>query len=128
MPENLRAHIGYPEDLFRIQAKLYGTYHMQDPQVFYNKEDLWNIPRLQQDGRDREIEPYFTIMRLPGEKREEFVLLSGFNPARRDNMIAIMAARMAPPTYGGVVVYIFPKQKLAYGALQDAARMKQNVV
>ena len=128
MPENLRAHIRYPEDLFRIQAKLYGTYHMQDPQVFYNKEDLWNIPRLQQDGRDREIEPYFTIMRLPGEKREEFVLLSGFNPARRDNMIAIMAARMDTPNYGGLVVYIFPKQKLVYGPRQVDARINQDPV
>jgi len=101
---------------------------MQDPQVFYNKEDLWNIPRLQQDGRDREIEPYFTIMRLPGEKREEFVLLSGFNPARRDNMIAIMAARMDAPSYGGLVVYIFPKQKLVYGPRQVDARINQDPV
>jgi hypothetical protein len=128
MPENLRAHIRYPEDLFRIQAKLYGTYHMQDPQVFYNKEDLWSIPRLQQEGRDREIEPYFTIMRLPGEKREEFVLLTGFNPARRDNMIAIMAARMDAPNYGGLVVYGFPKQKLVYGPRQVDARINQDPV
>jgi uncharacterized protein len=128
MPPNLRAHIRYPEDLFRIQAKMYGTYHMQDPQVFYNKEDLWNIPRLQQEGRDREMEPYYTIMRLPGEKKEEFVLLSGFNPARRDNMIAIMAARMDLPNYGGLIVYMFPKQKLVYGPRQLDARITQDPV
>jgi len=128
MPADLRAHVRYPEDLFSIQAKMYGTYHMQDPQVFYNKEDLWTIPRLTQEGRDREIEPYFTIMRLPGEKREEFVLLSGFNPARRDNMIAIMAARADAPNYGGLIVYMFPKQKLVYGPRQIDARISQDPV
>jgi len=128
MPADLRAHVRYPEDLFSIQAKMYGTYHMQDPQVFYNKEDLWTIPRLTQEGRDRELEPYFTIMRLPGEKREEFVLLSGFNPSRRDNMIAIMAARADAPNYGGLIVYMFPKQKLVYGPRQIDARITQDPV
>ena len=128
MPTDLREHVRYPEDLFSIQAKMYGTYHMQDPQVFYNKEDLWTIPRLAQEGREVEIEPYFTIMRLPGEKREEFVLLSGFNPARRDNMIAIMAARADAPNYGGLIVYTFPKQKLVYGPRQIDARISQDPV
>jgi len=107
---------------------MYGTYHMQDPQVFYNKEDLWTIPRLTLEGRDREMEPYFTIMRLPGGKAEEFVLLSGFNPARRDNMIAIMAARSDAPNYGGLIVYTFPKQKLVYGPRQIDARVNQDPV
>jgi len=128
MPANLRAHVRYPEDLFTLQAKMYGTYHMQDPQVFYNKEDLWTIPRLTQEGRDREMEPYFTIMRLPGGKAEEFVLLSGFNPARRDNMIAILAARSDAPNYGGLIVYTFPKQKLVYGPRQIDARVNQDPV
>ena len=128
MSANLRAHVRYPEDLFTLQAKMYGTYHMQDPQVFYNKEDLWTIPRLTQEGRDREMEPYFTIMRLPGGKAEEFVLLSGFNPARRDNMIAILAARSDAPNYGGLIVYTFPKQKLVYGPRQIDARVNQDPV
>jgi uncharacterized membrane protein (UPF0182 family) len=128
MPADLRAHVRYPEDLFTLQAKMYGTYHMQDPQVFYNKEDLWTIPRLTQEGRDREMEPYFTIMRLPGGKAEEFVLLSGFNPARRDNMIAILAARSDAPNYGGLIVYTFPKQKLVYGPRQIDARVNQDPV
>ncbi|MBF8288487.1 MAG: conserved rane protein of unknown function, partial [Candidatus Rokubacteria bacterium] len=128
MPAELRPHVRYPEDLFSIQAKMYGTYHMQDPQVFYNKEDLWTIPRLTQEGRDREIEPYYTIMRLPGEKREEFVLLSGFNPARRDNMIAILAARADAPNYGSLIAYTFPKQKLVYGPRQIDARISQDPV
>ena len=69
---------------------------MQDPQVFYNKEDLWVVPRLAHEGRDASMEPYFTVMRLPGESREEFVLLSPFNPSGRDNMIALLAARIGP--------------------------------
>ncbi len=96
MPEALRRHIRYPEDLFAIQARKYATYHMLDPQVFYNKEDLWAVPRRTIEGRDRDMEPYFTIMRPPGEQKEEFILLTLFNPARRDNMIAWMASSTSP--------------------------------
>ena len=128
MPKDLQAHVRYPEDLFAVQARMYATYHMQDPQVFYNKEDLWVIPRLPQDGRDREMEPYFTIMRLPGEAKEEFVLLSGFNPSGRDNMIALMVARMDPPNYGGLIAYTFPKQKLVFGPRNIEARINQDPV
>jgi uncharacterized membrane protein (UPF0182 family) len=128
MPADLRPHVRYPEDLFRLQARMYGIYHMRDPQVFYNKEDLWTIPRVTYEGREHEMEPYFTIMRLPGEKVEEFVLLSGFNPARRDNMIAIMAARADASNYGGLIVYTFPKQKLVYGPRQIDARVNQDPV
>jgi hypothetical protein len=128
MPKDLQAHIRYPEDLFSVQARMYATYHMQDPQVFYNKEDLWVIPRLPQEGRDREMEPYFMIMRLPGERKEEFVLLSGFNPSGRDNMIALMVARMDPPQYGGLIAYQFPKQKLVFGPRNIQARINQDPV
>jgi uncharacterized membrane protein (UPF0182 family) len=128
MPEDLRGHLRYPEDFFAIQARKYATYHMQDPQVFYNREDLWAIPRRVIDGREREMEPYYTIMRLPGEKREEFILLTLFNPARRDNMIAWLAARSDPPSYGRLIVYNFPKQKLVYGPRQIDARIDQDPV
>jgi uncharacterized membrane protein (UPF0182 family) len=128
MPADLRRHIRYPEDLFAIQARMYATYHMEDPQVFYNKEDLWAIPRRSIDGRDREMEPYFTIMRLPGEQKEEFILLTLFNPARRDNMIAWLAARSDPGSYGRLIVYNFPKQKLVYGPRQIDARIDQDPV
>jgi uncharacterized membrane protein (UPF0182 family) len=128
MPEDLQKHIRYPEDFFAIQARKYATYHMLDPQVFYNKEDLWAVPRRAIEGRDREMEPYYTIMRLPGESREEFVLLTLFNPARRDNMIAWLAARSDPPNYGRLVVYNFPKQKLVYGPRQIDARIDQDPV
>src|SRR6185295_10070131 len=126
MPEDLRRHLRYPEDFFTIQARKYATYHMEDPQVFYNKEDLWAIPRRTIEGRDREMEPYFTIMRLPGQAREEFILLTLFNPSRRDNMIAWLAARSDPPNYGRLLVYNFPKQKLVYGPRQIDARIDQD--
>ena len=128
MPGDLQRHIRYPEDFFAIQARKYATYHMLDPQVFYNREDMWAIPRRMIDGRDREIEPYYTIMRLPEEAREEFILLTLFNPSRRDNMIAWLAARTDPPNYGRLIVYNFPKQKLVYGPRQIDARIDQDPV
>jgi hypothetical protein len=129
MPKDLQGHIRYPEDLFTVQMQMYATYHMEDPQVFYNKEDLWTVPRRAQEGRPAaEMEPYYTIMRLPGEPREEFVMLGGFNPARRDNMIAIMVGRSDAPHYGRLLVYAFPKQKLVFGPRQIDARIDQDAV
>jgi uncharacterized protein len=128
MPDDLRRHLRYPEDFFTIQARKLAVYHMEDPQVFYNKEDLWAVSRRAIDGRDRELEPYYTIMRLPGERKEEFMLLTLFNPSRRDNMIAWLAARSDPPNYGRLVVYLFPKQKLVYGPRQIDARIDQDPV
>ena len=128
LPADLRAHLRYPEDFFAIQARKYATYHMRDPQVFYNKEDLWTVPPRTIDGREREMEPYYTIMRLPGEKKEEFILLTLYNPSRRDNMIAWLAARSDPPNYGKLLVYDFPKQKLVFGPRQIDARIDQDPV
>jgi uncharacterized membrane protein (UPF0182 family) len=128
MPADLREHIRYPEGLFAIQAQKYATYHMRDPQVFYNREDLWALPQRTVGGRNEEMEPYYTIMRVPGERREEFILLTLFNPARRDNMIAWLAARSDPPHYGGLIVYLFPKQRLVYGPRQIDARIDQDPV
>jgi len=126
MPEDLRAHIRYPQDLFIIQARMYATYHMQDPQVFYNKEDLLSIPRKAVDGQEREMDPYYTIMRLPGEKKEEFILLLPFTPNKRDNMRAWLAARSDPPHYGKLIALDFPKAKLIYGPKQIDARIDQD--
>ncbi len=126
MPEDLRAHTRYPQDLFSIQARMYAQFHMLDPQVFYNKEDLWTVPVRKAEGRDTEMEPYYTIMRLPGEKREEFILLLPFTPVRRDNMIAWLAARSDPPHYGKLVLYEFPKGKLVFGPRQVEARIDQD--
>jgi uncharacterized membrane protein (UPF0182 family) len=126
MPADLRAHIRYPEGLFRIQAGMYAVYHMRDTQVFYNKEDLWSLPVRPVDGKERAMEPYYLILRLPGEPKEEFVLLIPFTPSKKDNLAAWLAARSDPPNYGKLVVYNFPKQKLIYGPRQMEARIDQD--
>ena len=126
MPEPLQKHIRYPGGMLGVQAHMYRAYHMQDPQVFYNKEDLWSIPGKPTRGGEQEMEPYYTIMRLPGEKKEEFIMLVPFTPSRKDNMAAWMAARCDPPNYGKLILYQFPKQKLIYGPRQIEARIDQD--
>ncbi len=126
MPPELQRHVRYPPGMLSIQARMYRAYHMQDPQVFYNKEDLWEIPRKPFQGSEQEMEPYYTIMRIPGEKKEEFILLLPFTPRNKDNMSAWMAARCDAPNYGKVLVYNFPKQKLVYGPRQIEARIDQD--
>ncbi|HEY7139203.1 MAG TPA: UPF0182 family protein [Methylomirabilota bacterium] len=128
MPADLRAHVRYPAGFFAVQARMYATYHMQDPRVFYNKEDLWSVPRTTEGGREHELEPYYTIMRIPGESREEFVLLMPFTPLRRDNMIAWLAARSDGAAYGRLVAFLFPKQRLIFGPRQIGARIDQDAV
>ncbi len=126
MPEALQKHIRYPQGMLSIQARMYRAYHMQDPQVFYNKEDLWAIPSRTVQGGEQEMEPYYTILKFPGEKKEEFIIMTPFTPSNRDNMSAWMAARCDAPNYGKVIVYIFPKQTLVYGPRQIEARIDQD--
>jgi uncharacterized membrane protein (UPF0182 family) len=126
MPAELRTHLRYPEGLFRIQAEMYRTYHMQDPLVFYNKEDIWAIPNESADGQPREMEPYFVILRLPGDPKEEFMLMLPFTPSKRQNMVAWMSAKSDAPDYGKRLVYRFPKDKLVYGPEQIHARLNQD--
>lgn len=128
MPEALRSHIRYPAGLLAIQARMYRAYHMQDAQVFYNKEDLWSIPGKQVAGGQQSMDPYYTIMKLPEAEKEEFILLSPFTPSMKDNMSAWMAARCDAPHYGKVIVYKFPKQKLVYGPRQIEARIDQDTM
>ncbi|MFQ5508999.1 MAG: UPF0182 family protein [Leptospirillia bacterium] len=122
MPDELKAHMRYPQDLFSVQAYMLQKYHMQDPQIFYNNEDLWEIPRKGEQAMD----PYYTVMRLPDGDSEEFILLLPYTPARRDNMTAWLAARSDGADYGKLVVYLFPKQKLIYGPRQIEARIDQD--
>jgi uncharacterized membrane protein (UPF0182 family) len=127
MPEDLRAHIRYPEDIFSIQARKYAKFHMTDPRVFYNQEDLWRVAQSAIRGAPAPMTPYYTIMKLAGVgKAEEFILMVPFTPARKDNMIAWMAARCDPPNYGKVLVFTFPKQKLIYGPQQIESRIDQD--
>src|SRR5208282_678790 len=126
MPDDLRAHIRYPEDLFMVQADIYGTYHMTDPQVFYNREDQWGFPRENYGGETATMQPYYVIMRLPGEAHEEYILMLPMVPSGRDNMIAWLAARCDGSDYGHLFEYAFSKDTLFYGPYQIQARINQN--
>jgi len=122
MPEDLRAHIRYPHQFLQIQAAMFSAYHMTDPKVFYNKENLWEIPSL----GENKMEPYYTIMKLPGEKKEEYILLLPFTPAKRDNLAAWLTARCDVPNYGKLLAYTFPRDRLIYGPKQIDARINQD--
>ena len=126
MPADLQKHIRYPEDLFLIQARLYQTYHMEQAEIFYNREDFWQFPRQPGGDGTSVMTPYYIIMRLPGEPQAEFFLMLPMVPSRRDNMIAWLAARCDAPDYGKLIVYEFPKDKLVYGPFQIEARINQN--
>ncbi len=132
MPPDLQKHIRYPEDLFTIQALQYRAYHMDVPEVFYNREDLWQFPRepVAPDGPNAggatRMAPYYIMMRLPGEAQTEFFLMLPMAPSQRENMIAWLAARCDLPEYGKLIVYEFPKEKLVYGPFQIEALINQN--
>ncbi|NET08023.1 MAG: UPF0182 family protein [Symploca sp. SIO2B6] len=125
-PPQLKEHFRYPLDLFAIQAQMYLSYHMSDPEVFYNQEDLWRFPRELYEGNEQLMEPYYMIMRLPQGKTEEFILILPFTPGNKDNMIAWMAAHSNGENYGKLLLYEFPKQQLVYGPRQIEARIDQN--
>jgi len=126
MPEELKAHIRYPEDLFSTQANIYTLYHMEDARVFYNKEDAWQIPDEIYGSERTKMEPYYTILQLPGEAKPEQVLMFPFTPSTIENMRAWMAARSDGENYGKLVVYLFPKDKTVYGPMQIEARINQD--
>jgi uncharacterized membrane protein (UPF0182 family) len=122
MPQDLRRHIRYPHRFLQVQAQLFASYHMTDPQVFYNKENLWELPLHEA----RPMEPYYTVMKLPGEKKEEYILLLPFTPAKRDNLAAWLTARCDEPNYGKLIAYSFPRDRLIFGPKQIDARINQD--
>ena len=125
MPADLKNHLRYPKDLFEIQVQTYAKYHMQDIQVFYNQEDLWEPPdEIYGDNRQM-MKPYYIIIKLPQEEKEEFLLMLPYTPAKKDNMIGWLAARSDLPHYGNLLVYKLSKDKLAYGPMQIEARIDQ---
>lgn len=126
MPVDLRHHMRYPLDFFNIQAHMYAIYHMEDPQVFYNKEDKWNLPRDTFNSEQKMMEPYYTIIKLPGENKPEFMLILPFTPQNKNNMIAWMAARSDGENYGKLLTFSFPKQELVYGPSNIEARINQD--
>ena len=126
MPEDLKAHVRYPVDMFSIQANIYKVFHMTDPWVFYNKEDSWVIPSEIVGGKEEVMEPYYLITRLPGEQKEEYILMLPYIPNGRLNMTAWMCARMDGDNYGKILVYRFPKQETVYGPMQIESRINQD--
>ncbi len=122
MPDDLRKHVRYPHQFLQLQAAMFAAYHMTDPKVFYNKENLWQVPAL----GEKPMEPYYTIMKLPGEKVEEYILLLPFTPSKRDNLAAWLTARCDGENYGKIRAYTFPRDRLIYGPKQIDARINQD--
>ena len=123
---DLKSHLRYPQDLFAIQANQYESFHMTDPQVFYNREDLWVAPKEKYDNAVNPMEPYYILMKLPGSDQLEYLILTPFTPQNRDNMIAWLAARCDFPDYGKMLFYELPKEKLIYGPNQISAMIDQS--
>ena len=131
MPADLRRHVRYPEALFQLQSEVYALYHMTNPEVFFNREDLWTVatePAVDSEGEQgiRPMQPNFVLMKLPGGTKEEFVEILPFTPANRNNLIGWIAGRCDGANYGTAVVYDFPKTKLIDGPQQIEARIDQN--
>ena len=125
---DLKKHLRYPENLFTVQADQYRTFHMTDPQVFYNREDLWTAPMEKYEGQAQPMQPYYILTKLPGSDQLEYLLMTPFTPQNRDNMISWMAARSDFPEYGKMLFYELPKEKLIYGPNQVEAMIDQNTI
>jgi uncharacterized membrane protein (UPF0182 family) len=127
MPASIQQHIRYPTDMFNIQVSVYRTYHMTDPQVFYNREDVWAIPEESTGpGSTATLQPYYVLMRLPGETKAEYLLILPFTPNNRPNMISWLAARNDAPNYGRLVLYQLPKDTVIFGPSQIGNRIQEN--
>ncbi|MDW7740040.1 MAG: UPF0182 family protein [Bacillota bacterium] len=126
MPQNLISNLRYPEDLFNVQSQLLTLYHITDPNVFYTREDLWAVPFEQSFGQEQFMEPYYTILQLPGYSEPEYVLIIPFTPDQRNNMIAWMVARCDQPNYGQVEIFLFPPERVILGPKQIENRIDQS--
>jgi len=126
IPEGLRDHLRYPVGLFQVQSEIYLEYHVTDPTVFYNREDVWEFPWEKYRGQEQPMEPYYVVLELPGEDSEEFVLINAFTPRGRRNMVAWMAARSDYEHYGDVKVYTFPPDRVISGPMQIENRIDQD--
>ena len=126
MPEGLREHVRYPNNMFKIQASVYEKYHMSQVKVFYQKEDLWDIAHQIYGTEEKQMDPSYYIFKLPGESSEEFINMVPFTPKSKQNMTALMMARNDGDNYGQLLVYKFPKSKTVYGPMQIEAQIDQN--
>lgn len=128
MPENLKSHIKYPQFIFDIQTNMYATFHAKDPNVFYNREDQWDIPIETYQGETQKMESLYFTLKLPGEEEAEFVLSIPYTPKEKQNMTAFMVARNDGENYGDIILYKFPKDKSVLGPEQMEARISNNDV
>jgi uncharacterized membrane protein (UPF0182 family) len=128
MPEDLRTRLRYPQDIFAVQTAMYATFHMTNPATLYNREDQWEIPPSSLAERATPMQPYYTMMRLPGEKSVEYIQMLPYTPRQKDNLAAWIAARSDGENYGQLVVFQLPKQTVVFGPRQVAARINQDQV
>jgi len=126
MNEDVRKHLRYPQDLFDVQVAKYNRYHMTNPKVFYNNEDLWTKPNETYQGNTQQMEPYYILTHLPDSDQLQFMLMTPVTPNNRDNMIGWIAAKSDPPNYGELITYELPKEKLIYGPAQIEAKIDQD--
>jgi len=126
MSADLKRHLRYPEHLFTTQIEKYDTYHMTDPQVFYNNEDLWTRPNEKYGGQPIKMQPYYLLSKLPGEDQLQYLLINPVTPQNRDNMISWIAAKSDFPQYGDITVFKLPKERLIYGPSQIEAKIDQD--
>jgi uncharacterized protein len=128
MPDYLQAHVRFPQDLFTVQTQMLLQYHMEDPVVFYNKEDQWSVPMQTSFGTTEVLRPYYIVARLPGEEKEEFLLIQPFTPINRHNLVGWMAARSDGENYGDLVLFRFPTGRHVDGPSQVEARIDNDAV
>jgi len=128
MPSDLRAHMRYPESYYAIQADMLTTYHMKDPQIFYNKEDVWEIPKEIYENEVIPVVPYYEVLAIPGETEPEFALLQPFAPLSKKNMSSILVARQDGDNYGKLLLLDLPKDKLVFGPAQVEARITNDPI
>src|SRR3954454_2584223 len=128
MPEDLRTRLRYPRGIFSLQTAVFATFHMTNPATFYNREDQWEIPSIEFGKEARQMAPYYTIMKLPGESGNEFIQMLPYTPRQKDNLAAWMVARSDGANYGQLMVFQLPKQTVIFGPRQVAARINQDQV
>ncbi|MFP4392808.1 MAG: UPF0182 family protein [Desulfohalobiaceae bacterium] len=128
MPDYLQDHVRYPRNMFTVQSQMLLQYHMQDPVVFYNKEDQWSVPVQSSFGEEKALRPYYIVARLPGEQQEEFLLIQPFTPQNRHNLVGWMAARMDGENYGEMILFRFPSGRHVDGPKQVEARIDNDAV
>lgn len=126
MPKGIREHIRYSQDMFDIQAEIYRTYHIDNPRVLYNREDIWDIAKEKYMTEILEVESNYLMFKLPGEEKAEFLITVPYTPANRSNMISLLVGRNDGDNYGQLIIYKFPKSETIDGPMLIESRIDQD--